>query len=139
MSIVEWSSRAENARRNAGRDRLGLLFLGIHIGITLYVAFGWLADSRDALFTYLLILPSIVLQWVLNGGVSLVDSIENLARGGQWHDPDNRFEGTFFQAPLSRIGVPVTQAQITFILCALMLMFWAAAMSRMILIIPPPV
>jgi hypothetical protein len=139
MSVVEWSSRLVRARRTPSWDRLGLLFLGVHIGIILYVAFGWTAASREALFAYLLILPSIVLQWVLNGGVSLVNNIENLARGRSWNDPDNGFEGTFFQVFLKQLGIPATQAQITFILCALMLMFWVAAMSRMILIIPPPV
>jgi len=37
---------------------------------------------------------------------------------------------------LKAVRISASQAQITFVLCALMLMFWIAAMSRMILIIP---
>jgi hypothetical protein len=98
-----------------------------------------MATTRGALFAYLLILPLIVLQWLLNGGVSIVNNLENLVRGRPWNDPANPFEGMVFKTLLNGIRIPASQAQITFVLCALMLMFWVTAMSRMVLIIPPPV
>lgn len=138
MRILDLGFRVSRARQAPGFNGLTVLFQGIHAAIVLYVALGWTAGSRGALFAYLLILPAIVLQWLLNGGVSIVNNFENLARGRQWNDPENRLEGTFFRTLLGTIGVRPSQAQITFILCALMLMFWVTAMSRMILIIPPP-
>jgi len=136
--MMDLGFRVTRARQARTFDGLTAVFQGIHAAIVLYVALGWTAGSRGALFAYLLILPLIVLQWLLNGGVSIVNNFENLARGREWNDPENRLEGTFFQTLLGAIGVRPSQAQITFILSALMLMFWLTAMSRMILIIPPP-
>ena len=131
--------RVERAEHDLRFDGLSLLFLGVHVVVILYVTFGWMAASRGALFAYLLILPLMVLQWLLNGGVSILNNLENLARGRPWNDPENPFEGSFFKVLLNGIRIRASQAQITFVLCALMLMFWVAAMSRMILIIPSPV
>lgn len=139
MNSIEGDFRVMRAEQAVTFDRLSALFFGIHGAVVLYVAFGWMAASRGALFAYSLMLPLIVLQWVLNGGVSIVNNLENLARGRQWSDPANRFEGTFFQMLLNGMRIPASQPQITFVLCALMLMFWITALSRMILIIPPKV
>jgi hypothetical protein len=139
MRMADLGFHVARARQARTFDGLTLLFQGIHAGIVLYVALGWTAGSREALFAYLLILPLIVLQWLLNGGVSIVNNFENLARGRQWNDSENQREGTFFQTLLGALGIRPSHAQITFVLCALMLMFWMTAMSRMILIIPTPV
>ena len=119
-------------------DRLSTCLTAVHVLVIAYVALGWLVPSRTSLYIYLLVLPLIVLQWVLNGGASIVNNIENLARSGRWRDRRNTSEGAFFQTFLKRIGVPVTNGQITTVLCSLMLMFWIAAFFRMILIVVPP-
>jgi len=78
------------------------------------------------------------MQWLLNGGASIVNNIENLVRVGQWNDADNKFEGAFFKTLLQAIGVPASQAQITTLLCFLMLIFWVSAICHMMLIVPVP-
>jgi len=67
-----------------------------------------------------------------------VNNIENLVRVGRWNDSRNPFEGSFFKTLLQAIGVPASQAQITSVLCFLMLIFWISALCRMVLIVPSP-
>ena len=124
--------------RPAEFDRLRSLLLAVHGAIVVFVAFGWLMPSRLGLYLYLLLLPLIVLQWILNGGSSIVSNFENLIRCGRWTDSANRFEGALFKTVLARIGVPASQGQITTVLCSLMLVFWFAAFFRMVMIVVPP-
>jgi hypothetical protein len=117
-------------------DRLRIALFGVHLALIAYVSLGWLIPSRSALYVYALLLPMIAMQWLLNGGASIVNNIENLLRTGAWNDARNEFEGTFFKCFLDAIGIPASQAQITTVLCFLMLIFWIAAICHMILIVP---
>jgi hypothetical protein len=127
-------------RKETGRaipfDSLRVALLVLHVAIMGYVTLGWLIPSRVALYIYALLLPLIVMQWLLNGGASIVNNIENLIRVRQWSDARNPFEGAFFKTLLRAIGVPASQAQITTVLCFLMLIFWISAICRMMLIVP---
>ena len=128
-------SDAGKKARTIRFDQLRVALFGVHLAIIAYVSLGWLVPSRTALFIYTLLLPMIAIQWLLNGGASIVNNIENLVRSGQWSDEQNRFEGAFFKTFLEAIGVPASQAQITTVLCFLMLIFWIAAICHMILIV----
>ena len=131
------TSGASRSRRAAGQvlelDRLRATWLSVHAGIILYVGIGWLLPWRAALFTYLILLPLIVFQWLLNGGVSIINNFENVLRTGRWSDPDNAFEGAFFSTFLKAVGIHLSEAQVTTLLCFVMLMFWVAALSRLML------
>lgn len=117
-------------------DGLRVTLFIFHLAIMGYVTLGWLIPSRGALYFYTLLLPLIAIQWLLNGGASIVNNVENLARVGQWNDARNQFEGAFFRTLLQAIGVPASQAQITTVLCFLMLIFWISAICHMMLIVP---
>ena len=136
-AVVHLSER-EVAGRAVQFDSLRLALFIFHLAIMGYVTLGWLIPSRVALYIYTLLLPLIAMQWLLNGGASIVNNIENLVRVGQWNDVHNRFEGAFFKTLLQAIGVPASQAQITTVLCFLMLIFWISAICRMMLIVPSP-
>ncbi len=131
-------SEREETGRAVPIDSLRITLFVLHLAILGYVALGWLIPSRVALYLYTLLLPLIVIQWVLNGGASIVNNIENLIRVRQWNDARNPFEGTFFKTLLRAIGVPASQAQITTVLCFLMLIFWISAICHMMLIVPSP-
>lgn len=131
-------SEGEKAGRAIPFDGLRLVLFIFHLAILAYVALGWLIPSRPALFAYSLLLPLIAIQWLLNGGASIVNNIENLIRVRHWNDARNQFEGAFFKTLLRAIGVPASQAQITTVLCFLMLIFWISAICRMMLIVPSP-
>jgi hypothetical protein len=129
-------SEREEAGRAIQFDGLRLALFILHLAILAYVTLGWLIPSRVALLVYSLLLPLIAIQWLLNGGASIVNNIENLIRVRQWNDARNTFEGAFFKTLLQAIGVPASQAQITTVLCFLMLIFWISAICRMMLIVP---
>lgn len=116
-------------------DKLRFWLIATHLGIIAYVGLGWLIASRMLLYFYTLLLPMIVLQWLMNGGCSIVNNVENLLRTGRWSDPENRFEGALFVIILGAAGIRASQAQITTALCSLMLIFWVCAICRMILIV----
>jgi len=128
-------SELRKKRRTIRFDQLRIALFGVHLAIIGYVSLGWLIPSRTALFIYTLLLPMIAIQWLLNGGASIVNNIENLVRTKQWSDEQNRFEGAFFKTFLDAIGVPASQAQITTVLCFVMLIFWIAALCHMMLIV----
>ena len=119
-------------------DGVRALLFAAHMGVIVYVCLGWMIPSRGALFFYALLLPAMALQWLLNGGASIVNNLENLIRFGRWSDTRNSLEGTFFKTLLHAAGVHASQAQITTALCFIMLIFWIAAVCNMILIVPTP-
>jgi hypothetical protein len=134
---VTGTSGTEKTGPSALEQTVRLVLFALHFVLILYIGLGWLIPSRNALFLYTLLLPLIAIQWLLNGGASIVNNIENLVLSGKWSDPRNLFEGAFFRTLLHAVGVPASQAQITTALCFLMLIFWIAAICHMILIVVP--
>jgi hypothetical protein len=106
----------------------------IHFAIIAYMAIGWTATTRIALFVYAVLVPLIVLQWLFNRGASFVSNLESLATTGRWRNPDNEYEGRLFQALLRKVGLNFTQAQICTLLVITMMMFWMVAMFRMVIV-----
>ena len=138
-AAVVFGAGEGNRHRTWTDNGLRVLLFTVHFAIIAYVSLGWLIPSRVALYCYALLLPLIAIQWVLNGGASIINNIENLVRFHRWSDPRNELEGAFFKTLLHLAGVRASQAQITTVLCFVMLIFWIAAVCRMILIVPPPV
>jgi hypothetical protein len=124
---------------NLAIDGVRALLLAVHFAIIAYVCLGWMIPSRGLLFFYALLLPAMMLQWLLNGGASIINNIENLVRFGRWSDPRNPLEGALFKTLLHAAGIRASQAQIATVLCFAMLIFWIAAVCNMILIVPEPV
>lgn len=115
-------------------DRVSLSLFAAHLAVVAYVGLGWIIESRPLLFAYLLVLPLIALQWLFNGGSSVINNWESLIRSGHWHDPDNRYEGAFFQSLLQNIGLRATPAQVNLVVIAAMGLLWMTAFFRLILI-----
>ena len=115
-------------------DWLSVAMFLVHAAIVGYVVSGWTAQSRFGLLLYVVLLPMIVLQWLLNGGSSVVSNIESLKRTGHWRDPNGGLEGAFFQSVLNSIGIPATRAQVNTVVIVTMFLFWIVAFFRMMLI-----
>ena len=135
---VSGTPGTQKAGPSAGEQQVRLFLFALHVVLILYVGLGWLIPSRTALYMYCLLLPMVAIQWLLNGGASIVNNVENLVLARKWSDSRNPFEGAFFRTLLHAVGVPATQAQITTVLCFLMLIFWIAALCHMMLIVAPP-
>jgi hypothetical protein len=114
--------------------RAGLLLL--HAAIIVYVTLGWATTSRIGLLTYALVVPLIMLQWLVNGGSSIVTNFEILARTGHWSDSSGHLEGTLFQRALGGLGIPATVPQVNAVVVMAMFFLWTTAMYRMILTAP---
>jgi hypothetical protein len=119
-------------------DKLRQASIAAHLVILIYVGIGWTITSRPFLYVYLLILPGIILQWLLNFGSSIVNNFETLARIGCWDDDGNVFQGAFLRLLLSEVGLVLPNFVINTVACILMFVLWVAAMWRMILIVPVP-
>jgi hypothetical protein len=125
---------AKTLRPSQAPDALRLSLFLVHAAIIGYVASGWTAGTRPALLAYLVLLPLIILQWLVNGGASLVGNLESLARTHRWRDPESGREGDLFRSVLASVGITATQAQITTVLVATMLLFWVTAFFRLMVI-----
>ena len=131
--VVLTASRAQAA---VSTDWLSVALFMVHAAIVGYVVAGWTAQTRLGLFIYLVLLPMIVLQWLVNGGSSIVSNIETYKRTGHWRHSEQGLEGAFFQHVLRSIGLEATKAQINTVVVATMFLFWVVAFFRLILIAP---
>jgi len=77
------------------KDALGLSFLLAHTGIGGFVLAGWLIASYETLLIYLVLLPTMAAQWVVNQRSCIINNLESWIRTGQWRDPRNPEEGGF--------------------------------------------
>ena len=77
------------------RDRLGFSCFLFHLAVGAFVLIGWLLSSYEALMFYLVLLPAMATQWVVNKGSCVINNIESWLRTGQWRDPTNPEEGGF--------------------------------------------
>jgi hypothetical protein len=125
---------AAGSPETVSTDWLSVAMFLVHAAIVGYVVSGWSADSAEALLVYLILLPLIVMQWLLNGGSSIVSNFESLKRTGHWRDPEGGLEGAFFRAVLSSVGISATNAQINTIVVTTMFLFWVVAVFRLMLI-----
>ena len=77
------------------KDGLGLSFFIFHSGIGEFVLAGWLISSYELLAFYLLLLPLMAMQWLINRGSCIINNVESWLRTGRWRDPDNCEEAAF--------------------------------------------
>jgi hypothetical protein len=129
------SGQHVGVRHRTSADPLRLGVFLVHASIVGYVVSGWTSDEAYALLGYVVLLPLIVLQWLLNRGASVVSNIENLMRSGRWRDPDEGLEGAFFSLVLKSVGIPATRAQINTAVVSVMFLLWTVALLRMVEIV----
>ncbi len=134
MSVGEMPQLPSAAQGPFAWDLLRATTFTVHLLIVTYVAIGWLSPNRITLLFYLLLLPMIVMQWLLNAGSSILDNAETLIRTGQWQHARNRFEGHFFEIILRAAGIRAGTLVINLVVCMVLLIFWNVALYRMVMI-----
>ena len=70
-------------------DALGRSLFVFHVLVGLYLCFGWLIPGAFALAVYMVVLPVIAVQWLLNQGSCVLNNFESWLRHGHWRDPRN--------------------------------------------------
>jgi hypothetical protein len=74
-------------------DYLGLTLFAFHLLVGMYLILGWLVPMALALAFYMVVLPIIAVQWLLNKGSCVLNNFESWLRHGRWRDERNREEG----------------------------------------------
>lgn len=107
------------------RDLLGIAFFLIHLCICAYIIFGWLVPSTSALVFYLVFLPLVAMQWLVNRGSCIIGNFETLLRERRWRDAKAAREGRFIStAVFSLIGVKTSPANIDTLSFGALLVLW---------------
>ncbi len=123
------------ADEDYGADLIGIGLFALHLLIVAYVLLGWQAENRVGLLAYLLLLPLIGMQWLFNGGSSIVNNGESLLRSGRWHDPSNAWEGAFFRTLLDKtLHLKASNLQVNLVVGFTMTMLWMTAFFHLIMI-----
>ena len=96
MALADVQERlSEQASAGPRPDGLGLAAFTVHALIGLYLLFGWLVPYAIELAFYMVVLPAVALQWLVNRGSCVLNNIETWLRYGNWRDPRNPEEGGF--------------------------------------------
>jgi hypothetical protein len=76
-------------------DYLGMGLFAFHVLVGAYLILGWLVPMAMALAFYMVALPIVAVQWLLNKGSCVIDNFETWLRHGRWRVPGNEREGGF--------------------------------------------
>lgn len=81
------------ARRNAAqgprRDLLGQGLFAFHLAVGAFLILGWLIPYALGLAFYMVLLPVVAVQWLINKGSCVLNNFETWLRHGRWRDPRN--------------------------------------------------
>jgi hypothetical protein len=88
---IEHLRYRSEAQRPRG-DRLGRGLFVFHLLVGAYLLFGWAVPFAMALAFYLVLLPIVAVQWLINKGSCVLNNIETWLRHGRWRDPRNQEE-----------------------------------------------
>lgn len=80
------------------RDILGVSLFLFHLCVCAYILGGWLIPSASALVFYLVFLPMVAMQWLVNHGSCVLSKFETLLRARRWRDPEAEREGRVISA-----------------------------------------
>ncbi|HEY2069501.1 MAG TPA: hypothetical protein VGG48_08115 [Rhizomicrobium sp.] len=116
----------------AKRDALGQLCFYHHIAMMVYILSGWSVPWRPALFFYLVFVPAVIGQWMLNKNTCVLNNIESVLRTGKWRNPRNREEGAWLHTlVVEATGVPITKTQLDWIMYSVMACLWGLGLLHL--------
>ena len=114
------------------RDFLGLSFFLFHLCICAYIIWGWAVPSASALVFYLIFLPLVAMQWLVNRGSCIFSNFETLLRTRRWRDPNGVREGRFISTLVfSLFGVRTSPANVDFLSFGSLLLLWLLAFMHL--------
>ena len=113
------------------QDHLGWGLFIFHIGVSLYILFGWMLTAGLGL--YLVLLPAIGVQWHFNQGSCVINNFESWLRTGHWRDPQSKEEGTFLLMICEwALRTRPSQALLDRVSYGLLLALWLTGFSRLV-------
>jgi hypothetical protein len=116
-------------------DTLGLSLFIFHLGVGLYILTGWAFADATALTIYLVIIPAVVAQWVINRGSCVINNFESWLRTGCWRSRCNPEEGRFLQMLFYwLLGVRANNTRTNTLSYAVMGCLWLLGMTHFLLL-----
>jgi hypothetical protein len=113
-------------------DTLGLAFFLFHLAVCLYILSGWAVSSAPALMFYLVFLPVVAMQWMVNHSSCVINNLETFMRTGHWRDASNPEEGRFVSMILSWLFVAgPSRAQLDFLCYGTLFVLWLLAFAHL--------
>ena len=129
MSEIPAVAAAEKRKR----DVLGQLCFMLHLGIMIFIAFGWALPQPAALVFYLMFLPAVVVQWQFNKNSCVLNNMESLLRTGRWRDAGNVEEGAWLLGVArSVLGLQLKPAQLEVFVYTVMVLFWGLGLAHLL-------
>ena len=115
------------------RDLLGHLCFTFHFAVMIYVVAGWLVPWRPALVFYLLFVPAIYVQWLVNKDTCILNNVEGFMRTGRWRNKEiNPEEGAWLLTLATNVtGIEITAFQINVLTYSVLACVWLLALARL--------
>ncbi len=108
------------------------LIRALHLGILLFVVFGWIFEDAYILWFHIALLPLILLQWKLNKGRCVLTDLEYFLVG------ENKSTSEGDEAPgfvrrivMSVCNVNPTEEQLEHVLTAIMTICWLLSLYKL--------
>ena len=119
-------------------DLLGLALLIFHLAVGAYILTGWAIPSVYALSFYLVLIPAVVAQWVVNRGSCIINNFESWLRTGKWRHPSNSEEGRWLQMLIHwAFGFKPEVRHTDYLSYAVMAVLWLLGLTQLILLTSP--
>jgi hypothetical protein len=99
----------------------------------LYIVAGWLVPWRPALVVYLVFIPGVYLQWLVNKDTCILNNTESWLRTGRWRAKDvNPEEGAWLLTLVTNVtGLTVTAFQINLLTYGVLILVWLLALAHL--------
>ena len=72
----------------------------LHYAVLLWGVVGWAIPSPAWLLAYLIAMPLIAVQWLLNGNTCILNNVESWIAAGRWRDETDADQGGFIAGVL---------------------------------------
>src|SRR5580700_10985479 len=115
------------------RDLLGHFCFTFHFVVMIYIVTGWLVPWRPALVFYLLFIPAIYMQWLVNKDTCILNNVEGWMRTGRWRNKEiNPEEGAWLLTLATNVtGLKITTFQINALTYSVLALVWLLASARL--------
>jgi hypothetical protein len=120
------------------RDLLGISFYLLHLMVCAYMLGGWMIPSTSGLVFYLVFLPLVAMQWLVNRGSCVISNIETLIRTRRWRDSETEREGRFVSTiALSIFGVETSPSTVDSLSFGAIFVLWVLGFIHLALLGDP--
>ncbi len=97
------TNQAESLTRSGAVLLLVRLLQATHYAILAWALVGWMIPSNAWLTAYLICMPMIAVQWLLNRNTCIMNNLESWLTTGQWRDTADPNQGGFIAGVLDRV------------------------------------